>query len=195
MDPLTLTELSARIACRWRTIVLAASVAAVLTAGMHVVIPPRYEAVTVVHVDAADPGVVDMATEEAVASSRRVTSEALDTLDERALDIRQLEQAMSAAAVEESRLLRITYAAARPRLAARGADAVAQAYLAVRSVDAMHAPDRPAITGVVVDPARTPASAAGPSLFITVLGGLVLGLLVATPVAARPIRRQAARAS
>lgn len=195
MEPLTLTELSARIACRWRTLVLGALAAAMLAVGTHFAMPTRYEAVTVVHVDAADPSLVDMATEEAVVTSRRVTSEALATLDERGLDIGQLEQAISATAVEESRLLRITYTAARPQLAARGADAVAHAYLAVRSVDAMRAPDRPAVTGIVVDPARMPTSAEGPGIVVSGLGGLVLGLLVAMPFAARPNRTQADRAS
>lgn len=195
MEPLTLTELGARIARRWPTIALGALAGMLLATGLQLAIPARYEAVTVVHVDAAEPDLVDMAAEEAVATSRRVTSEALDALGERSIDITRLEHATSATAVEESRLLRITYAADRPRLAARGADAVAQAYLAVRSVDAMQAPDRPAVTGVVVDPARRPTTAVGPGPAASALGGLILGVLVATPLAARPIRPRAAPAS
>lgn len=195
MEPLTLTELGARIARRWRIVALGALAAALLAALIQLAMPARFEAVAVVHVDAPDPSLVDMATEEAVATSRRVTSEALHTLGDRGLEIGQLEQATSASAVEESRLLRITYAAARPHLAARGADAVAHAYLATRAVDAMQAPDRPAVTGVVVDPARLPESATGASTFASTLGGMVLGLIVAIPIAARPTRMRAARAS
>lgn len=195
MEPLTLTELGARIARRWRIIALGAIAAAMLAAGIHLAIPAHYEAVTVVHVDAADPGLIDMPTEEAVVSSRRVTAEALDALGDDALGIRQLEHEMSAVAVDESRLLRIMYADGSPQRAARGADALAHAYLAVRSVDAMQSPERPAVTGVVVDPARLPTTPAGPGLATSTLGGLVLGLLVATPAAARPTRMRAGRAS
>lgn len=190
-----MSELTVRIADRWPTVVLGALTGMLLAAGAHTALPTRYEAVTVVHVDAADPELVDMTSEEAIATSRRVTSEALDTLGERTLDIDRLEHALSANAAEESRLLRIRFTAARPRLAALGADAVAHAYLAVRSVDAMQDPERPKITGVVVDPARLPQAASGPGLAPTALGGLVLGLLIATPVAARPSRRREARAS
>lgn len=195
VEPLTLTELGARVARRWRIIALGAIAAGMLAAGIQLAIPERYEAVTVVHVDAADPNLIDMPTEEAVVSSRRVTSEALDALGDDALGIRQLEHAMSAVAVDESRLLRITYADVRPQRAARAADALAHAYLAVRSVDAMQSPERPAVTGVVVDPARLPTSPAGLGLATSTFGGLVLGLLVATPAAARPTRMRAARAS
>lgn len=190
-----MTELGARIARRWRIVALGALAAAVLAALIQLAMPTRFEAVAVVHVDAPDPSLVDMATEEAVATSRRVTSEALHTLGDRRLEIGQLEQATSARAVEESRLLRITYAASRPHLAARGADAVAHAYLATRAVDAMQAPDRPAVTGVVVDPARLPESATGAGTLASTLGGMVLGLIVAIPIAARPTRMRAARAS
>ncbi len=195
MEPLTLTELGARIAQRWRTVLLGALAAAVLAGATQLAMPARFEAVAVVHVDSVDPDLVDMAAEEAIVTSRRVTSEALDTLGERGLKIGQLEQAASASAVDESRLLHITYVAARPRLATRGADAVAHAYLATRAVDAMRTPGPAAVTGVVVDPARRPDDATGAGTAATTLGGMILGLIIATPIAARPTRRRAARAS
>lgn len=198
MEPLTLTELAARTSRRWRTLVagLLAGLAVGVTA--HVAMPSRYEAIAVLRVDAADPALVDMTAEEAVAMSRRVTAESLDTLGDRDLTIDELEEASTATAVKESRLLRIAFVAARPRDATRGADAVAQAYLAARAVDraGQAGRDPSGVTGVVVDPARTPAAPMGPGPGTTSLAGCVLGLLVAIPVAARragpPISRSAA---
>lgn len=195
VEPLTLTQLGACVTRRWRIVVLGCALAAVIGAGVHSAMPERYEAVAVVHVDAADPEQIDMATEEAVATSRRVTSEALDALGRPRMRIAQLEAAVTARAVEESRLLRISYAASSPQLAARGADAVAHAYLAVRAVDAMQRPDQPGVSGVVVDPARLPRAPTGPGGVATTLGAMVIGLLIATPIAARPTRIRAARAS
>ncbi|WP_199715988.1 Wzz/FepE/Etk N-terminal domain-containing protein, partial [Aeromicrobium endophyticum] len=127
MEPLTLTELIARLACRWR--VLAAGALVGLAAGVsaHLLLPERYEATAVVFVDAADPSRVDMTAEAAVASSRRVSAEAVDALGDRHVSVTTLEDAASATTVSESRLLRLTYSASAPRAAARGADAVAQA--------------------------------------------------------------------
>jgi uncharacterized protein involved in exopolysaccharide biosynthesis len=192
VEPLTLTELAARIARHWRTVVAGVLAGLVVGATVHSVLPIRYEAVSVVRVDAADPDHVDMTAEAAVAESRRVTAEALDALGDPALTITALEHAATASAVAESRLLRIGYVAGRPATAARGADAVAQAYLAVRAVDAAGPAE---VDGVVVDPARTPASPVGAGLLAMLLGGGVLGLIVAVPVAARPTRSPAARAS
>jgi capsular polysaccharide biosynthesis protein len=169
--------------------------AALLAAAVQMVLPTRYEAVAVVHVESAEPGLIDMTSEAAIAMSRRVTSEALDALGEHDLDIDQLERAMSAAVAQDSRLLRVTYTADRPRDAARGADALAHAYVAARSVDATFESPTPAVSGVVVDPARIPESASGPGLVVTTLGGLILGLLVATPIAARSTRTVEVRAS
>jgi uncharacterized protein involved in exopolysaccharide biosynthesis len=201
VEPLTLTELAARTGRRWRTLVVALLVGLLLGVAAHVAMPTRYEAVAVLRVDAVDPTLVDMTAEEAVATSRRVTSEALDVLGEPDLSITGLEDATSATAVAESRLLHIAFVARQPRAATRGADAVAQAYLAARAVD-VGSGGRPSdVTGVVVDPARTPTEPIGPSLPSTALGCCVLALLVAIPVAARgdgPLglsRTRAARAS
>jgi uncharacterized protein involved in exopolysaccharide biosynthesis len=194
VEPLTLTELMARTARRWRLLVAAASIGAAAGVATHLVLPSRYEATAVVFVDAAEPAGIDMTAEAAVASSRRVTAEALDALGDRRLSITALEDAASASVVRESRLLRLTYSAADPRSAARGADAVAQAYLAVRSLD----PGRASGTGVegrVVDPARTPTAPSGPGLLPLTAATTTLGLLVAAPAAARPTRSRAARAS
>lgn len=196
MEPLTLTELAARVTRRWRTLTAGLLVGLVLGVAVQIALPTRFEAVAVLRVDAADPTLVDMTAEAAVATSRRVTAEALDTMGDDSLTIGQLEAASSATAVAESRILRIVYVAADPTAATRGADAVAQAYLAARAVDAGQGADPGDVTGVVIDPARTPTSPTGPGLPATALGCAVLGLLVATPVAARgPARTPAARAS
>ena len=187
VEPLTLSELAARTARRWRTLLTGVLTGLVLGVVGHSAMPSRYEAVAVLRVDAVDPALVDMTAEEAVAESRRVTEESLDTLGEPDLTITELEDALTATAVTESRLLRIAFVAGRPRDATRGADAVAQAYLAARAVDRGTASEaRPSdVTGVVVDPARTPTAPVGPGALTTALGGGVLGLLVAVPVAAR----------
>lgn len=196
MEPLTLTELAGRTARRWRTLVAGLLVGLVVGATAQWAMPTRFEAVAVLRVDAADPALVDMTAEEAVASSRRVTAEALDTIGDDSLTIGELEEATSATAVTESRILQISYVAARPASATRGADAVAQAYLAARAVDAVRGADAADVTGVVIDPARTPTSPVGPGLLASALGCCVLGLLAATPVAARgPARTPADRAS
>ena len=186
VEPLTLSELAARTARRWRTLLTGVLTGLVLGVVGHSAMPSRYEAVAVLRVDAVDPALVDMTAEEAVAESRRVTEESLDTLGEPDLTITELEDALTATAVTESRLLRIAFVAGRPRDATRGADAVAQAYLAARAVDRGTSEARPSdVTGVVVDPARTPTAPVGPGALTTALGGCVLGLLVAVPVAAR----------
>ncbi|MET0929392.1 MAG: hypothetical protein ABWX74_07730 [Aeromicrobium sp.] len=196
MEPLTLTELAARTARRWPTLVAGVLAGLVLGLTVHSALPTRFDAVAVLRVDAADPGLVDMTAEEAAATSRRVTSEALDTLGDTDLTIAELEAATSATAVTESRVLRITYSADRPAVATRGADAVAQAYLAARAVDAARGSGPAAVSGVVVDPARMPTSPAGPGGLSWALGCSVLGLLVAAPAAARgTARTAAARAS
>ena len=186
MEPLTLTELAARTLRRWRTLVAAPLVGLLLGVVAHVAMPTRYEAIAVLRVDAADPALVDMTAEEAVATSRRVTAEALDTLGDPDLSITGLEDATSATAVAESRLLRIAFVAGNPREATRGADAVAQAYLAARAVDVGPGGRPSDVAGVVVDPARTPTAPIGPSLPSTALGCGILALLVTIPVAARP---------
>jgi len=185
VETLTLTELGARMARRWRTLVAGALIGLTLGTAAQLALPTRYEATTLVQVDADDPEHVDMAGEEAVATSRRVTAEALDALGDDTLTIQELERATHATAVDRSRLLRIGYAAAEPRDAARGADAVALAYLAARSVDAAQGRTHPAVQGTVVDPARPPTSRVGPGVAAAALAGTVLGLLLAAPVASR----------
>jgi uncharacterized protein involved in exopolysaccharide biosynthesis len=183
VEPLTLSELTARTARRWRTVLGGVLAGLLVGTVVHLTVPARYEAV--LRVDAADPALVDMTAEEAVATSRRVTAESLDTLGDPDLTITEVEDAITATAVAESRLLRIAFTAARPRDATRGADAVAQAYLAARAVDRGAGPRPSDVTGIVVDPARTPTAPVGPGRGTAALGGCVLGLLVAVPVAAR----------
>jgi uncharacterized protein involved in exopolysaccharide biosynthesis len=185
VEPLTLSELTARTARRWRTVLGGVLAGLLVGTVVHLTVPARYEAVAVLRVDAADPALVDMTAEEAVATSRRVTAESLDTLGDPDLTITEVEDAITATAVAESRLLRIAFTATRPREATRGADAVAQAYLAARAVDRGAGPRPSDVTGVVVDPARTPTAPVGPGRGTAGLGGGVLGLLVAVPVAAR----------
>lgn len=194
MEPLTLTELIARTACRWRVLAAGALVGLAVGVSAHLLLPERYEATAVVFVDAPDPSRVDMTAEAALASSRRVSAEAVDALGDRRLSVTALEDAASATAVSESRLLRLTYSAPAPRTAARGADAVAQAYLAVRSIEPIGAQDA-GVEGRVVDPARTPTTPSGPGLLPLAVASTTLGLLACAPVAARPTRSRAARAS
>jgi uncharacterized protein involved in exopolysaccharide biosynthesis len=194
VEPLTLTELIVRMTSRWRVLAAGSLLGALAGLTVHLALPERYEATAVVFVDAPDPSRVDMTAEAAVASSRQVSTEALDALGDRRLTIEALEQAASASAVTESRLLRLTYSAPEPRAAARGADAVAQAYLAVRSLEPIGSHDA-GVEGRVVDPARTPTTPSGPGLLPTTIASTTLGLLAGAPVAARPTRGRAARAS
>ncbi|MRK00717.1 hypothetical protein GEV27_04195 [Aeromicrobium sp. S22] len=196
METLTLTELARRMGRRWVTLLAGAGAGLALGLATHIVLPTRYEAVAVLRIDGPDPARIDMAAEEALASSRRVTAEARDALGESGLSIRELEDAVSATTVKESRVLQVSYAADDPRRAARAADAVANAYLAVRAVDARRLGGRAASTAEVIDPARTPTAPLGPGRPTSALGGLALGLLLAAPVSARPTARtRAGRAS
>lgn len=195
VETLTLTDICARLARRRRTLAVGALLGLTLGGLLAVAMPTRYAATTVLFVDSAEPSRIDMAAEVAVATSRRVSEEALDALGVPGLGVTTLEGAASASAVSDSRLLRVTYTDADPALATRGADAVAQAYLAVRSVDAAASPEHPVVDGTVVDPARTPRSPTGPAWSATTVGTTVLGLLCAAAVAARPIRPPADRAS
>ncbi len=193
METLTLTELVVRMARRWRILVAGAAAGLLVGAVAQHVMTTRYEATTVLFVDAATPDRIDMAAEEALATSRRVTSEALDTLGERDLTIVDVERSAAATSVKDSRLLRVRFVSPDPRLAVRGADAVAQAYLAARSVDATVG--GAGVEGSVVDPARTPTAPIGAGPLATVLGTTAAGLLVTAPAAARPTRRPADLAS
>ncbi|WP_162248875.1 Wzz/FepE/Etk N-terminal domain-containing protein [Aeromicrobium sp. Root472D3] len=196
METLTLTELAARLARRWRMLLTGTLVGLLVGVAVHLALPTRYQATAVVLVDAGDPSRVDMAAEAAVASSRRVSTEALDALGEPGLTVRALERSTDATTVEQSRLLRVSCAAADPRSAVRGADAVAQAYLAVRALEQPDAPGSPGrVDGQVVDPARTPLSPSGPGAVPTALAATVLGLLLAATVAAAPTRTRGGRAS
>jgi succinoglycan biosynthesis transport protein ExoP len=195
VEPLTLTELGARMARCWRTLVIGLVMGVALGGTLHLVWPTQFRAVTVIRVDADDPDQVDMAAERAVAVSRRVTTEALDALGDTGLTIRELENAAGATVVKQSRLLHISYSAPTPRAASRGADAVAQAYLAVRSVDSGTVGGPSQVSSVVIDPARTPASPSGPGLLPSALAGGMLGLLAAAVVAAGLSRTLATRAS
>ncbi|MCW2769454.1 MAG: hypothetical protein JWR27_887 [Aeromicrobium sp.] len=223
VETLTLSELGARLARRWRTLAVGAVTALFVAVAVHVALPARYAAVTVVHVEAGDPDRVDMTAEESLASSRRVVSEARAALGGRGPTVGRMQDGTRATAVADSTVLRISYEADDPREATRGADAVANAYLATRAVDAAERTDRIATRisreirradpttraalaverarlavvddagGVVVDTARTPTAPTRPGLPATGLAGLVLGLLLAAPVAAS--RSRAGRAS
>ena len=189
MEPLTLTELGRRVAGRWPTLLILAVIGLVSGLAYHLLSATEYQAEAIIRVDAADPELVDMAAEEALAESRQVTNEALDALDRPGLTIGTLEKATKATAVPDSRVLQISYAADSPSSAARGANAVAQAYLAVRAVDVerrVEVEKVAASTADIVDPARNPAGPTGPGLVPLAAAGLVLGLLVAVPIAARP---------
>jgi uncharacterized protein involved in exopolysaccharide biosynthesis len=223
VENLTLSEVGARLARRWRTLAIGAVAALLVAVAVHLVLPSRYAAVTVVHVEADAPDRVDMAAEESLASSQRVVAEARAALGGRAPTVGHMQDVTRATAVADSTVLRISYAADEPAAAARGADAVANAYLATRAVDAAERADRISARisreirradpttraalaaerarlavvddagGVVVDAARVPTAPTGPGLPATALAGLVLGLLLAAPVAAS--RSRAGRAS
>ena len=193
MEPaLQLTDLIARWRQGWRTVAAGAVVGTLTGVGAWAVVPAPYEAVTVVQVESANPGQLDMAAEEAIATSRRVTAEALDTLGDQRLTITELESSGTAQAVRSSGVLHVGFDSPSPLAAARGADALAQAYLAARAVDASGR-DVPVPTARVVDPARVPVSPSGPGRLAWWLGGAVLGVIGAAPISAG--RSRAARAS
>lgn len=197
MEPLTLTELGRRVTGRWVTLVVMAVIGLTAATAFHLISPTEYQAQAILRVDAADPALVDMPAEVALASSRQVTNEALDALGRPELTIESLEDAATATALPDSRVLQVSFTADSPAEAARGADAVAQAYLAVREVDVGRRRAVEKIAGStadIVDPARTPTSPVGLGAAATATAGLALGLLVAVPVTARPrqVRRHTA---
>lgn len=122
--PLTLSDLLRAIGQSWRIVVGGAAVGGLLGFAVHVALPQTYTATTAVRVDptgvdplaTTPPATVDLATEEQVAMSQRVA---------RSLDI-------TAEAVEQSAVLKISCTSSSPRSAVRGADRVAAAYLADR---------------------------------------------------------------
>lgn len=196
VDPLTLTDLIGAWRRRWHLLAGGLLIGALVATAVPLAMADTYRAVTVVQVESAEPDLVDMAAEEAVATSRRVTSEALDALGDDTVTIEGLEASTSARTIGSSRVLHVVFTAPTASAAARGADALAQAYLAARAVDAAAADDvsttRP--TGRIVDPARVPRSPTGPAPATWVLAGSVLGLALAAPVAARaPSRRREGR--
>jgi hypothetical protein len=196
MDPpLQLTDLLRAWRSRWLTLLGGIIAGATLGLSAWLLVPAPFEATTVVQVESADPEHVDMAAEEAIATSRRVTAEALATMDKRAAGLDRLEATSSATAVPTSHVLHIAHSAPSPRAAARGADALAQAYLAARAVDAGRSDADESVATVtarIVDPARVPDSPTGPGRAAWCLAGALLGLLAAVPVASRS---PAARAS
>ncbi len=198
--PLTLTDLCAAWRCRWRTLAAGLLIGMMIAATAHLVTSGSYAAVAVVQVESSDPDLVDMAAEEAVATSRRVSAEARESLGDDSLTIAGLEAVTSARTVGSSHVMHVGFSAAKPVDAARGADALAQAYLAARAVDAA-ADDATAArpTGRIVDPARVPTAPSGPAAAAWLAAGAALGLGVTAPIAARPrtrpTRSQAARAS
>ncbi|MGJ9421344.1 hypothetical protein [Aeromicrobium sp. CF3.5] len=189
---LRLTDLFAAWRQGWRVLLAGSAAGALVGIAAWLVIPAPYEAVTVVQVESAEPQQLDMAAEEAIASSRRVTAEALDALADPHLTITALESAGSAQAVRESGVLHVTFGSRSPLAAARGADALAQAYLAARAVDASRR-DVAVPAAHVVDPARVPLSRSGPGRLAWWLGGTTLGALVAAAIVTS--RSRAARAS
>ncbi|MCW2830294.1 MAG: hypothetical protein JWP31_986 [Aeromicrobium sp.] len=230
---LTLSELLTAMGRSWRVLVAGAGLGLLAGAAVGAAIPAHYETVATVRVDPFDPSAEltpaepDMAAEEGLAQSRRVSVAARQLLRRPAVDVEELESGVAVQIVNGSRVLQVRGSATTPETAADRANAVAAAYLATRATDAMAAADRvrrraehrlrePGATGraqleatitslelvdlrggAVIDPARTPRSAAGPGLGASSIAGLTAGLLLAAPVAARPAvsRTRAARAS
>lgn len=224
-DFLTFTDLGTALVRSRRLLAAGAVVGLLLGLAVGVVLPPTYEAVAVVRIGPGETGSTprpDMAAEESVAQSRRVASAAADLLQDPTLSALQVERSLHVTAVESSSVLRIRYSAGDATQSARGADAVAHAYLAVRSIDEMEraarlderlsreirladTPTRHTLRaerarlvlsdlggGEIVDPARIPASSSTPGPAMSAVGGLVLGLLLTTPLAALRLRRTTA---
>lgn len=139
---MTLSELVVRVSRGWRILVVGGLAALTLAVAVHLLLPTRFTAETIVHVPGTDPSLVDMTAEASLARSQRVAAEARAAIGRDAPPVSQVQSATAAEALRESSVLRISFHAGDARDAARGADAVAHAYLATRAVDAAARTDR-----------------------------------------------------
>ncbi|MEV7398708.1 Wzz/FepE/Etk N-terminal domain-containing protein [Aeromicrobium sp. NPDC092404] len=123
--PLTLSELGRAVARGWRLLAVIAVAGVAAGVALHVALPQTYSATASVRVqptgvDPLAPSVpqsVDTTTEATIAASRRIAGS----------------RSVEVTADGESSVLLITHTAESPSSAARGANAVAEAYLADRS--------------------------------------------------------------
>ncbi|MEJ7633704.1 hypothetical protein [Aeromicrobium sp.] len=209
-QPIGLSDLIRGVGRSWRVLVSGALAGALIGLSAHLALPQTFSATASLRVEATGldplaeptPHQVDMATEETVASSRQISGS-------RKVDVE---------AVGQSSILRITHTSATPRGAARGANAVARAYLvdraqrAARSVAEARAvlkgqvealPPRSSAPqaqqlatdlalsrrlrtggGRIIDVASPPERGDLPGPALSCLAAGLLGLLLATPLAA-----------
>lgn len=127
---------------QWRIIVAATVLGAVLAAGFLMLAPRTVTATTTVNLNAittepfnaqrATSGLLDDATETAIARSHVVAARASELL-EADLTAREIRAASSVTTASGAAVVTVAFEAATEGVAVRGADAVAAAYLAFRS--------------------------------------------------------------
>lgn len=127
---------------QWRIIVAATVLGAVLAAGFLMLAPRTVTATTTVNLNAittepfnaqrATSGLLDDATETAIARSHVVAARASELL-EADMTAREIRAASSVTTASGAAVVTVAFEAATESVAVRGADAVAAAYLAFRS--------------------------------------------------------------
>jgi capsular polysaccharide biosynthesis protein len=152
-QPVQLTDIVGSLKRHWPVVVLLAVVGMILGVLASFAIPASYQATTTVSVNPmkADPLTatvdasrsVSMPTEAGIARSTKVATAAAKALKPRhKLSAEQVKESTSVQSPDDSLILSISFSGDTAGEAAAGADAVAEAYLAVRQDDASAQVDR-----------------------------------------------------
>ncbi len=150
--PAQLSDLAAKLRRRWPIVAATAILGLILGVVGGIVLPASYAAQSTVSVNPmnSDPMLsaessqtVSMATEQQLARSRNVAEAAAIRLSPRySFTGQEIQDALVVSSPDESLVLNIEFTGDSPQEAAAGADAVSQAYLAERRVDASSEIDR-----------------------------------------------------
>lgn len=145
-QPAQRTDLAAKVRRHWPIVAATAILGVVLGVVGAIAIPATYAAQTTVSVNPmnTDPllstessQTVNMATEQQLARSRDVAeAAAIDLAPRYSFTGQEIQDALAVSSPDQSLVLTIEFTGATPQEAAAGADAVGEAYLAERRVDA-----------------------------------------------------------
>ncbi|MGJ9421350.1 hypothetical protein [Aeromicrobium sp. CF3.5] len=152
LPPAQLTDVAAKLGRHWPIAAVTAILGLILGVVGAIVIPATYAAQSTVSVNPmnSDPllstdsnQTVSMATEQQLARSRNVVEAAAIRLAPRySFTGQEIQDALVVSSPDQSLVLNIEFTGATPQEAAAGADAVGEAYLAERRVDASAELDR-----------------------------------------------------
>jgi capsular polysaccharide biosynthesis protein len=150
--PAQLTDIVAKLRRHWSVAVLVAAVGLVLGVIASFAIPASYTSTATISVNPMDANpilsnassqTVNMATEQQLATSRNVASDAAKLLKPRyTFSAEDVQDATSATNPDRSLILTVEFTGSSPEEAAAGADAVSEAYLAERRSNASDELDR-----------------------------------------------------